>query len=225
MDKSNQLRVKSFEPNLIQVEIVDFNSWKQENSGEDIKIGSYLKIEDGDGNCILSLVKSFKMIEIEDELASQQNDYDGAFLVNTQPVGQLVTKGNRKIFRKGIRDICIPPNSVSLATEDDLKKVFSMECDSNICFSTHRLNENIDIVMDGDKFFSKHIAVVGSTGSGKSCAVTKIVQTAMESTSEKLNNTHVIILDIHGEYHQAFPDSTLLSIDDGSFMLPYWLMN
>lgn len=225
MDKSNQLRVKSFEPNLIQVEIVDFNSWKQENSGEDIKIGSYLKIEDGDGNCILSLVKSFKMIEIEDELASQQNDYDGAFLVNTQPVGQLVTKGNRKIFRKGIRDICIPPNSVSLATENDLKKVFSMECDSNICFSTHRLNENIDIVMDGDKFFSKHIAVVGSTGSGKSCAVTKIVQTAMESTSEKLNNTHVIILDIHGEYHQAFPDSTLLSIDDGSFMLPYWLMN
>ena len=63
--------------------------------------------------------------------------------MNTQPVGQLVTKGNRKIFRKGIRDICIPPNSVSLATEDDLKKVFFMECDSNICFSTHRLNENI----------------------------------------------------------------------------------
>lgn len=225
MDKSNQLRVKSFEPNLVQVEIVDFGSWKQENSGEEIKIGSYLKIEDGDGNCILSLVKSFKMIEAEYEGACPQNEYDGTFLVNTQPVGQLVVKNNTQVFRKGIRDICIPPSGVSIATKDDLKKVFTLECDSDICFSTHQLNDDIDIVMDGDKFFSKHIAVVGSTGSGKSCTVTKIVQTAKESSSQRLNNTHVIVLDIHGEYHRAFPDSTLLSVDDGSFTLPYWLMN
>ncbi len=225
MDKSNQLRVKSFEPNLVQIEIVDFSSWKEENTGKEIKIGSYLKIEDGDGNCILALVKSFKMIEVEDENASLQDEYNGSFLVNTQPIGQLVNQNGEMIFRKGIRDICIPPNGVSLADEQDLMKVFSSNCETSICFSTHQLNENINIEMDGDKFFSKHIAVVGSTGSGKSCTVAKIIQTAEESSNSYLNNTHIIILDIHGEYDRAFPKANLLSIDNKSFSLPYWLMN
>lgn len=225
MDKSNQLRVKSFEPTLVQIEIVDFNSWKQENTGSEIKIGSYLKIEDGDNNCILALVKSFRMIESEESGASVQNNYEGSFLVNTQPIGQLCYEDGKPIFRKGIRDICIPPTGVSLATIQDLKKVFSVDCESSICFSSHLLNENIDIILDGDKFFSKHIAVVGSTGSGKSCTVSKIIQTAKESVSDTLNNTHIIIFDIHGEYHRAFPDANLLSIENNSFYLPYWLMN
>ena len=46
-DKSNQLRVISFEPHLVQIEIVDFKKWKEENTDNDIKIGSFLKIEDG----------------------------------------------------------------------------------------------------------------------------------------------------------------------------------
>lgn len=52
-DKSNQLRVISFEPHLVQIEIVDFKKWKEENSDNDIKIGSFLKIEDGNEKNIL----------------------------------------------------------------------------------------------------------------------------------------------------------------------------
>ena len=60
-DKSNQLRVISFEPHLVQIEIVDFKKWKEENSNNDIKIGSFLKIDDGNQKNILVLVKSFRM--------------------------------------------------------------------------------------------------------------------------------------------------------------------
>ncbi|WP_438357377.1 helicase HerA domain-containing protein, partial [Bacillus toyonensis] len=36
-------------------------------------------------------------------------------------------------------------------------------------------SKSIDVVLDGDKFFNKHLAVIGSTGSGKSCTVAKIL--------------------------------------------------
>lgn len=226
MDKSNQLRVKSFEPSLIQIEIVDFNKWKQENSNDTIKIGSFLKIEDGSGNSILSLVKSFSMVEknVGDRVI-EPNNYEGSFIIDTQPIGQLVIVDNKIEFRKGIRYISIPPNGVSIASEDELKRIFSYKCDSPICFSSHLINDSIDIDMDGDKLFSKHIAVVGSTGSGKSCAVAKIIQEAKKSKYQTLNNTHILIFDIHGEYKQAFPDANYLSIENNEFRLPYWLMN
>lgn len=227
MDKSNQLRVKSFEPTLIQIEIVDFNKWKQENSSEDIKIGSFLKVEDGNENCILTLVKSFKMVEKNNlERVAVQNDYEGTFIVDTQPIGQLVKNNDDELeFKKGIRHISIPPNGVSVASKEELEKVFSYSCNSRICFSSHLIDNTINIDMDGNKLFSKHVAVVGSTGSGKSCAVAKIIQEAKQSAHEELNNTHILIFDIHGEYHRAFPDANYLSIEEKNFKLPYWLMN
>lgn len=227
MDKSNQLRVKSFEPTLIQIEIVDFNKWKQENSSEDIKIGSFLKVEDGNENCILTLVKSFKMVEKNNlERVAVQNDYEGTFIVDTQPIGQLVKNNDDELeFKKGIRHISIPPNGVSVASKEELEKVFSYSCNSRICFSSHLIDNTINIDMDGNKLFSKHVAIVGSTGSGKSCAVAKIIQEAKQSAHEELNNTHILIFDIHGEYHRAFPDANYLSIEEKNFKLPYWLMN
>ena len=90
-NKDNQLRVKSFEPNLVQIEIVDFKKWKEENSEESIKIGSVLKIEDGNNNNILCIVKSFKMFEKFDDNVSKlsDNEYEGNFIINTQPIGRL----------------------------------------------------------------------------------------------------------------------------------------
>lgn len=224
MDKSNQLRVKSFESSLIQIEITDFSEWKKENTHAVIKIGSFLKVEDGNNNSILCLVKSFKMAENKEEV-NEINSNTGHFIISTQPIGSLVMKDDEIQFRKGVRDISIPPNSVSLASEEELKKVFSYKCKSPISFSTHQLNREISIEMNGDKLFSKHLAVVGSTGSGKSCTVTKIIQQVKKSENELLNNSHILIFDIHGEYEKAFPRSNYISIEKGNLKLPYWLMN
>lgn len=110
-DKSNQLRVISFEPHLVQIEIVDFKKWKEENSDNDIKIGSFLKIEDGNEKNILVLVKSFKMKpkHLEEETATEIDEYFGTFVINTQPVGQLEKRGDKYEFIKGIKNISIPP--------------------------------------------------------------------------------------------------------------------
>lgn len=228
-DKSHQLRVISFEPHLVQIEIMDFKKWKEENTDDDIKIGSFLKIEDGNEKNILVLVQSFKMKPKHEDAAeaTEEDQYLGTFIINTQPIGQLEKQADDSFeFIKGIKNISIPPNGVSLASDEEIKNIFSVEENAKLVFAEHLVNPDIKIEINGDKFFSKHIAVVGSTGSGKSCTVAKIIQEAKKlKVNQQLNNTHIIIFDIHGEYEKAFPDANVLSIEHNSLKLPYWLMN
>ncbi|WP_219914237.1 helicase HerA domain-containing protein, partial [Bacillus paranthracis] len=72
---------------------------------------------------------------------------------------------------------------------------------------------------------NKHIAIVGSTGSGKSHTLSTILQKAIsEKNGEyQLNNSHIILFDIHSEYQAAFPDANIIGIND--LTLPYWLLN
>lgn len=233
-NKSNQLRVINFEPHLVQIEIIDFSKWKLENTDKDIKIGSFLKVEDGTGKNILVLVKSFKMKSKYDDSdegdAQEIGEYPGTFIINTQPIGQLECIDGITKFVKGIKNISIPPNGVNLASDDEIKSIFSVDEKERLVFAEHLINPEIKIEMNGNKFFSKHLAVVGSTGSGKSCTVTKIIQEAKKLAQEQesnntLNNTHIIIFDIHGEYKKAFPDANYLSVEENTLHLPYWLMN
>ena len=233
-DKSNELRVISFEPHLVQIEIINFTEWKEENTDSNIKIGSFLKIEDGNEKNIIVLVKSFKMRpkhedivgDEENEEGIEEDEYKGIFIINTQPIGQLEKdEDDNYIFTKGIKNISIPPNGVSLATDNEIQNIFRTNNNVKLIFSEHLINKNIKIEIDGDNFFSKHIAVVGSTGSGKSCTVAKIIQEAKKENNNQLNNTHIIIFDIHGEYKRSFPDANYLSVDENSLNLPYWLMN
>ncbi|MBI4547205.1 MAG: DUF853 family protein, partial [Ignavibacteriae bacterium] len=75
------------------------------------------------------------------------------------------------------------------------------------------------LFLDPNKFFAKHIALIGSTGSGKSCTAASILQKI-----DHLENTHVVLLDLHGEYEHAFKENgNVIKITE--LELPYWLMN
>jgi DNA helicase HerA-like ATPase len=67
--------------------------------------------------------------------------------------------------------------------------------------------------------FGKHLAILGSSGSGKSCTVSSILQKVAVYP-----DTNIIILDIHNEYSSAFPE-TSQHLDIAELELPYWLMN
>lgn len=90
-----------------------------------------------------------------------------------------------------------------------------------------------EAVANGDKFFQRHAAVLGSTGSGKSWAVALLLERA-----NALPYSNIIVLDIHGEY-KPLADETkgfassfriagpgdLSDPDDSVIFLPYWLLN
>lgn len=82
--------------------------------------------------------------------------------------------------------------------------------------------------LDGNKLFQRHAALLGSTGTGKSWTVAKILEKAAQ-----LPTANIIVFDLHGEYKTldyakqlriAGPDD-LAGIDPSVIFLPYWLLN
>ena len=69
-----------------------------------------------------------------------------------------------------------------------------------------------------DELLGKHFAILGSTGTGKSCAVTLILRTILTQHQ----NGHIVLLDMHNEYSHAFRDTAEV-LNPNSFELPYWL--
>ncbi|MFT3793306.1 ATP-binding protein [Flavobacterium sp.] len=219
---SDIFRILTVAPSLIQIEVLDAERFKQDTT--DFTIGSYLKISDDSNTSIIALVESFKIRETT--TGGETPVTSPTFILDAQPIGFLDESGK---FKRGGQQIAIPPNQVSIADETILKTIYeSVESDKKFIFSSLAQNNSIDIAVDGDKFFSKHLAVVGSTGSGKSGTVARILQEGIKPSQDQsdravLNNTHILLFDLHGEYKTAFPKSKKLDV--GNLVLPYWLMN
>ena len=130
----------------------------------------------------------------------------------------------------------VPTEPAFPAEKDTLDKLFAEDANYQFPLGQLLLNKTTPLKVHGDRFFSKHIAIVGSTGSGKSCTVALILQDVVgiadgaNTNIKKQNNSHVVIFDIHDEYTAAFTlaeeqSFTLNRLDIDSLCLPYWLMN
>lgn len=215
-------KILTVAPNLIQIEVLDPIKFKEDATN--FTIGSYLKISDENNTSIIALVQSYKIKDSSE--GGTVEIQSPSFILDAQPIGFVDINGQ---FKRGGQQIAIPPNNVAIADEALLKSIYeSVDKKKRFIFSSLAQNIDIDVAVDGDRFFSKHIAVVGSTGSGKSGTVARILQEGIRPSAEqskdgKLNNTHIILFDLHGEYAKAFPKSNKLDVN--SLVLPYWLMN
>ena len=66
--------------------------------------------------------------------------------------------------------------------------------------------DGVDIGMDINSFFSNHFAIFGSTGSGKSCGVSRLLQNVFETENSIAYRASIFIFDAYGEYHSAFSE-------------------
>lgn len=207
-------KVVSVLPNKIKIYVEDIERFKIEN--EKFAVGSYLRVSDSEDCALICMIENFT-IEKEDNKESY-------YLLEAVPIGFLDSYGN---FSRGGNNIAIPPTDVELARKDEVQIVYdSIDNSKRFCFSKLSQDKTIEVPVDGDRFFNKHIAVVGSTGSGKSHTVTKLIQAAIDTKDEGyegLNNSHIILFDIHSEYRSAFPASNYIDVE--KLVLPYWLMN
>lgn len=215
-------KVVSVGPNLIEVEVSSTEAY--EDLDDKLQIGSYVQISDNDASAIVAVVQGFK---IKDTLGQESGTEitRPRFVISMQPVGRL--EGG--IFKRGGKQITIPPKKVEIASHTLLEQIYSATAvNRRFSFGDLIQDPSVRVHVDGNKFFGKHIGVVGSTGSGKSSAVSAILQHGIKQNEEQasnsiLNNTHIIIFDIHGEYGSAFPIARIIGVDD--IKLPYWLMD
>ncbi|CAM3912791.1 ATP-binding protein [Aeromicrobium ponti] len=207
-------KVVSVLPSKIKIQVKDIERFKIEN--ERFAVGSYLRVSDSEDCALISMIENFTI--------EKEENKESYYILEAVPIGFLDSEGN---FSRGGNNIAIPPTDVELARKDEVQKIYdSIDISKRFCFSKLSQDKTIEVPVDGDRFFNKHIAVVGSTGSGKSHTVTKLIQAAISSKNEGyegLNNSHIILFDIHSEYRSAFPASN--NIDVEKLVLPYWLMN
>lgn len=215
-------------PNKIKIAVDDLSKFATvDEQLEKLRVGSYLEVADDDNHKLIVVIDSYSIeykeerVEIEGEEKILKNK---RYIIEANPLGTLV---NDK-FQRGGDSLTIPPTKVKPATPLDILKVYqsNIKESEKFIFSKLLTDGNIEIPVNGNKYFNKHFAIVGSTGSGKSHTVAKILQEATKAKNEGydgLNNSHIVIFDIHGEYKSAFPEANY--IDTSNLILPYWLLN
>jgi energy-coupling factor transporter ATP-binding protein EcfA2 len=182
---------------------------------ESLRVGSYVRIADNENAILIAIIENFQIVVREDGTRHH--------IIEAFPLGVL-RDGK---FERGGDSLAIPPKSVEPATIEDIRRIYSDSVTEaqSFCFSSLASNPEVRVPVNGNKFFNKHIAIVGSTGSGKSHTLATIVQKAVSEKAGDftINNSHVIIFDIHSEYRSAFPNANF--IDVSNLVLPYWMLN
>ncbi|MDI6855139.1 MAG: ATP-binding protein, partial [Deltaproteobacteria bacterium] len=179
------------------------------------QIGSYVIIPEGTKQ-IIGMVFQIKMTELGDKL-SEEGDISlppDKKILELQLLGSI--QDNK--FERGISSYPNVKSLVYMTDKDDLEKIFYQYHEHYFSIGDIAVFEGKRCFLDPNAFFSKHIAVLGSTGSGKSCTVASILQKACSCEYAR-----IIIFDLHNEYAAAFPEGSCLHTPD--FEIPYWLMN
>ena len=173
------------------------------------RINSYIIIPVGSRR-IVCMVTRVVMME-ESEL---QADKTMVSLPSTRRLMKATMIGSidEDRFRQGISLFPVLDSKVFLTTKEDLDAIFGRGRaggeidpeDPGYCIPIGKsvVFPDYPIYIDPDAFFGKHVAIIGSTGSGKSCSIATIRQSVI--SREEVKRTRIVILDTNGEYRAAF---------------------
>lgn len=79
---------------------------------------------------------------------------------------------------------------------------------SNIYLGKSVTYEQFDVKINLNDFFSNHFAILGNSGSGKSCGVARILQNIFQDNKAGVpQNAHIVLFDVYGEYNDAFKNA------------------
>ena len=132
--------------------------------------------------------------------------------LSVSPVGVLKTKELDNIeyyVERGVFSYPSVGDTVVIPSNNQLKAIIENKDDNaKIKIGTSPLAANGDVFVNPDKLFGRHLAVLGNTGSGKSCSVAGLIRWSIEAAkkeTEKLN-CRFLILDPNDEYESCFND-------------------
>jgi len=126
----------------------------------------------------------------------------------------------RVSFGRGVFSFPTAGQSVTLAGDGDTYAIFSPRERPHLTVGTVYPDHTIPATVLTDGLLSKHFAVMGSTGTGKSCTLALLLHRLVDT----MPHAHVLVLDPHNEYGKAFADKAV-QFNTGNLKLPYWLMN
>ena len=135
-------------------------------------------------------------------------------------------------FERGVSQYPSIGDSVHLAVEEDLRKLYDIRGQGHIVIGTLASAESITAKVALNELVTRHSAVLGSTGSGKSTTIASLLRaiTAPSLGAEYYPNARVLLLDIHGEYAMPLADvAQVFSVEpqygEERLFIPYWALD
>lgn len=186
------------------------------NIYEVARINSYLIIPVGSEKVVALITRVSMKEEIEfDRHSASITLPTSARYISATMLGTIQKTGNKEKFIQGIYNFPALDNPVWYVTEKDLAQIFD-ECqdkekidytkDFYMPIGTSPTFPGYSVKICPDQLFVKHAAILGNTGSGKSCTFTSIIRNLFKYDygGKNLENAHFIIFDTNGEYKDAF---------------------
>ena len=151
--------------------------------------------------------------------------------MRVNPLGVLkVDEKDNFLFQRGVQTFPSIGEPVLIPTDKQLRAIIESGEKRRVKIGTSPLAANADVSIDPDRLFGRHLAVLGNTGSGKSCSVAGLIQWSLKAAKkDKINpNARFIILDPNGEYSKVFKDKGRIfavSAPQNSLQVPLWFWN
>ena len=123
-------------------------------------------------------------------------------------------------FQRGVSFYPSLGDEAFAASQGDLKAIYAQPDAASVRIGTICQDQTLPAYVTVDELLGKHFAILGTTGSGKSCAVALMLRAILKRNA----NGHIVLLDIHNEYARSFGDMAEI-VRSESLDLPYWLLN
>ena len=181
----------------------------EQGSQHPVEIGAIVRLEGALGRSF-GIVTSLKR--------DGRRADDDQRMVEIRMLGEILAGTNR--FQCGVSQHPALDSPIYLADRSELSLIYRQPDASTVRLGTLRQADGLPAYAVTDQLLGKHFAVLGTTGAGKSCAVTVIMKAILDANPFG----HIIMLDPHNEYGKAFGSSAEI-LNPKSLKLPYWLLN
>jgi len=178
------------------------------------QIGQVVRVDVGEAR-VFGIIIGLRTPAAEQAIIGPPNQ-----IMDLDLIGEILETDSNARFRRGVSEFPRLGDRVSAAGSDDLRRIFTRSDREGVRVGVVHQDPSIPANIFTDDLLGKHFAVLGTTGSGKSCALAAIVRGILS----KHKHGHVLILDPHNEYGAAFGELAEV-ISPANLELPYWLLN
>jgi len=174
-----------------------------------------LKI-DTPASILLGLVSAMSV-----PVPSQQEGEPEVRIAELELLGQILKDENGGMgeFKRGVSTYPSLGDKVYQAGGDELRRAYLWQSTQAVQIGTLHQDGSIPALIQVDELLGKHCAILGSTGTGKSCGVALILRAILQENPE----AHVLLLDPHNEYEACFGDMAEV-ITPSDLQLPFWFL-
>jgi DNA helicase HerA-like ATPase len=177
-------------------------------AGLRMTVGKFVKITSG----------SALVVGVIAEASLSATDLRG--IAEIDLVGEIDHAGGATRFRRGVSTYPTIGDPVAPLTHDEMCAIFDGGGSRVISLGHLQQDASVAVGIDANEMLTKHFAILGSTGVGKSSAIAIIVQQLLQARSD----LRVLLLDVHNEYARCFGDRAFVA-NPSNIRLPFWLFS